>query len=526
MVDNVLEYDGASCRMRWTERFPLFGQNPIFGLACTLAIVGMAWLFRIAADTWLPSGYPYITFFPAVIITSFLFGVRLGSLSAVLCGLIAWYYFVGPRETFSTDGVEVALAFYVFVVGTDLLLVHGMQSANKQLIKEREISLDLAKAKARILDDLERGMAEKKQAIADLEDSEITMHLATETAGIGLWRWHVPSGRIHWDHAMFEIYGMSPTVDGFLQYSDYIGSVHPDDAADQDAVLRDTVTRCGTSTREFRIRRTGDNKIRHIRAVEIARADLDGQTQWVVGTNLDVTEQKNRDSHVQFLMGEINHRAKNLLAVVMSVAHQTGGGANAEFVRKFSARIQSLSASQDILVANKWTSVELENLVRAQLDHFKDLIGNRITVGGDTVYLSPAAVQTIGMALHELTTNASKYGALSNGSGRVAITWQHVPCAASGRLVINWNEFDGPSVVAPQRKGFGSTVTGEVVRMSLGGQVTTDFSSTGFSWQLDCPIENVIDDQCKMCTEKPEICASQTTLPSQCTLRPSQISWL
>jgi two-component sensor histidine kinase len=524
MVDNVLECDDAIRRVRWTERFPLFEHNPIFGLACTLAIVGTAWLFRIAADTWLPSGYPYITFFPAVIITSFLFGVRLGSLSAVLCGLIAWYCFVGPGETFSTDGVEVALAFYVFVVGTDLLLVHGMQSASKQLIKEREISLNLAKAKARILDELKLGMAEKKQAIADLEDSEITTQLATETAGIGLWRWHVQSGRIHWDHAMFEIYGISPTVDSFLKYSDYIGRVHPDDAADQDAVLRDTVTRCGTSTREFRIWRKSDNKIRHIRAVEIARADLHGQTQWVVGTNLDVTEQKDRERHVQFLMGEINHRAKNLLAVVMSVAHQTGGAANAEFVRKFSARIQSLSASQDVLVESKWTSAEMENLVRAQLDHFKDLIGCRITLGGDMVYLSPAAVQTIGMALHELTTNASKYGALSNDTGRVAITWQHEPGVASGRLVMNWNEFDGPSVVAPQRKGFGSTVTGEVVRMSLGAQITTDFSSTGFSWQLDCPIENVIDDQCKMCREIGEICAPKTKLPSRCTFRRSQIS--
>jgi len=140
---------------------------------------------------------------------------------------------------------------------------------------------------------------------------------------------------------MFEIYGMSPTVDGFLKYSDYIGRVHPDDAADQVAALKDTVTRCGTSTREFRIRRKSDSKIRHIRSVEIARADLDGQTQWVVGTNLDVTEQKDRERHVQFLMGEINHRAKNLLAVVMSVAHQTGGGANAEFVRNF-PRVSSL----------------------------------------------------------------------------------------------------------------------------------------------------------------------------------------
>ena len=292
---------------------------------------------------------------------------------------------------------------------------------------------------------------------------------------------------------MFQIYGISPTADGFLQYSDYIGSVHPDDVANQNAVLQDTVSRCGTSTREFRIQRRIDGKVRHIRAVEIARADLDGQTQWVVGTNLDITEQKDRDTHVQLLMGEINHRAKNLLAVVMSVAHQTGGAANAEFVRKFSARIQSLSTSQDMLVENEWTSVELETLARAKLGHFKDLIGNRITLGGDTVRLSPAAVQTIGMALHELITNASKYGALSSDFGRITIDWQQVTGAAPDRLVMNWSEFDGPSVVPPQRKGFGSTVTSDIVRMNLDADVTTDFAPTGLSWRLDCPLENVIE---------------------------------
>ena len=493
MEANVLDHDCASRRLRWTEHLPLFGYQPILGLVCTLAIVAAAWLLRIATDTLLPPGYPYITFFPAVIITSVVFGVRLGSLSAALCGIIAWYYFVGPGESFSTDGVEVALAFYVFVVATDLLLVHGMQSANKWLVKERQISSDLAKSEARILLELTQRMLEKKHAIADLEESEIATHLATKTAGIGLWRWHISSGSMHWDTTMFEIWGISPTADGFLQYSDYVGSVHPDDVANQNAILRDTVKRCGTSTREFRIQRRIDGKVRHILAVEIARADLDGKTKWVVGTNLDVTEQKDRDTHVRLLMGEINHRAKNLLAVVMSVAHQTGGAANAEFVRTLSARIQSLSASQDILVENKWTSVEMEDLVRAQLGHFKGLIGNRITVGGDPVRVSPAAIQTIGMALHELITNASKYGSLSSDFGRVAIAWQQVPGAGSDRLVMNWSEFDGPSVVPPQTKGFGSTVTGEVVRLSLDAVITTDFASTGFSWQLDCPMENVTD---------------------------------
>lgn len=161
MVDNVLDYDGTNRTMRWTERFPLFGHNPVLGLACTLAIVGMAWQLRIATDALLPSTYPYITFFPAVIITSFLFGIRLGGLSAVLCGLVALYYFVGPVETFSTYGVGLALAFYTFAVTIALLFVRGIQSTNNQLIKEREISLGLAKAKAEVVVELERRIAEK-----------------------------------------------------------------------------------------------------------------------------------------------------------------------------------------------------------------------------------------------------------------------------------------------------------------------------------------------------------------------------
>jgi two-component sensor histidine kinase len=194
-------------------------------------------------------------------------------------------------------------------------------------------------------------------------------------------------------------------------------------------------------------------------------------------------------------MGEINHRAKNLLAVVMSVAHQTGGADHAEFMQKFSARIQSLAAGQDVLVENEWMGVQLDALVRAQLSHFRDLIGNRITIAGDLVHLSAAAVQTIGMALHELSTNAGKYGALSNDQGRIDIGWKKLLTAGSARLVLEWRESGGPPVVPPTRTGFGSTVTEHMVAMSLDADINTDFAPSGFSWQMNCPLENV--------TEKP-----------------------
>jgi two-component sensor histidine kinase/PAS domain-containing protein len=377
------------------------------------------------------------------------------------------------------------------VVATDLLLVHGMQAANQQLIKERELTLNLAHAKAELVVELQQRVTERKNAIDELRESEIKTHLATETAGIGLWQWHIPSGQVTWDKAMFDLYGIPPTTDGLVKYEDYIASVHPEDAANQNAVLQDTVTRCGESKREFRILPCDGGDVRYIRAVETARAGPDGKTEWVVGTNLDITEEKNRERHIQLLMGEINHRAKNLLAVVLSVASQTRGVDHADFLKKFSDRVRSLASGQDVLVANKWKRVSLDALIRAQLNHFKDLIGSRITISGDSVQLSPAAVQTIGMAVHELATNAAKHGALSNIEGRIDISWQKIAGKTSDRLVMSWIESEGPTVFPPKELGFGSMVTGKVVEMGLGGEVTANFAPTGFSWRLDCPFDQI-----------------------------------
>jgi two-component sensor histidine kinase/PAS domain-containing protein len=491
MATTTLDRGKLSRMTGWIMRLPLADQNPVLQLACTLAIFAVAWFLRVETAPMLPPGFPYVTFFPAVIITSFLFGVRFGLISAVLCGAVAYYYFLTPAYSFSIAGKQVALSFYVFVVATDLLLVHGMQVANQQLIKERELTLNLAHAKAELVLELQQRVAERKRAIDELRESEIKTHLATETAGIGLWRWHIPSGQVTWDKTMFDLYGMPPTTDGLVKYEDYIVSVHPEDAAEQDAVLQDTVSTCGANKREFRILPSDGGDVRYIRAVETARAGPDGLTEWVVGTNLDITEEKNRERHVQLLMGEINHRAKNLLAVVLSVASQTRGVDHADFLKKFSARIRSLAAGQDVLVANQWKRVSLDALIRAQLNHFKDLIGSRITISGDSVQLSPAAVQTIGMAVHELATNAAKYGALSNTKGRIDIDWQKLSDKTSDRLVMNWIESEGPAVFPPKEYGFGSMVTGKVVEMGLGGEVTANFAPTGFSWRLDCPFDQI-----------------------------------
>jgi two-component sensor histidine kinase len=122
-------------------------------------------------------------------------------------------------------------------------------------------------------------------------------------------------------------------------------------------------------------------------------------------------------------MREVNHRAKNMLSVVDSIAHQTAVRSPEDFIARFSERIQALSAHQDLLVRNKWMGVGIADLVRAQLAHFADLISSRIAAKGPTLRLRAASAQAIGLALHELATNAGKYGALSTEKGRVDVFW-------------------------------------------------------------------------------------------------------
>jgi two-component sensor histidine kinase len=172
----------------------------------------------------------------------------------------------------------------------------------------------------------------------------------------------------------------------------------------------------------------------------------------------DVTEQKAHEEQVRLLMREVNHRAKNMLSLVQPVARQTAAREPEDFIGRFTERIQALAANQDLLVRNEWQGVDVKDLVRAQLAHFADLVGSRIAVDGPRLRLNAAAAQAIGLALHELATNAGKYGALWMDAGRV-----DVRCRLDGHVfAMNWIESNGPPVSPLERLGFGSTVVDSV----------------------------------------------------------------
>jgi two-component sensor histidine kinase len=157
--------------------------------------------------------------------------------------------------------------------------------------------------------------------------------------------------------------------------------------------------------------------------------------------------------------------------------------------RSLTERIQALSANQDLLIRNDWHGVEAEDLVRAQLAPFADLIGSRIALRGRKLRLNAASAQAIGLALHELATNAGKYGALSKDTGLLHIGWW----TEGETFTVSWTERDGPQVCPPQRRRFGTVVMKEMAERSVGGTVDLDYAPAGVTWRLTCRAANALE---------------------------------
>ena len=194
---------------------------------------------------------------------------------------------------------------------------------------------------------------------------------------------------------------------------------------------------------------------------------------------------------IRLFLLEISHRSKNLLAVIQALASQTQRSATSldDFGVRFSNRLQSLAHSHDLLVDRNWEGIDVADLVRAQLKPFVDQADTRVQMRGDPVLLSPAMAQHIGLALHELATNATKYGALSVPAGRVLVTWHNTHSSdGSDILDLSWVERDGPAVGKPTRVGFGTAVIEQLTARGVGGKTELRWSEEGIEWRLTAPL--------------------------------------
>jgi PAS domain S-box-containing protein len=209
--------------------------------------------------------------------------------------------------------------------------------------------------------------------------------------------------------------------------------------------------------------------------------DVTGDIIGLTGAAVDITSRKEGEAQLRLLMRELTHRSKNLLAVIQAMANQTARSSVSvdAFVEQFSARLQALATSHDLLVQESWYGASLYDLVRSQMGHHLDAREPQVSMDGPAVLLRPEAAQSLGLALHELATNAAKYGALSVPKGRISITWRKVENKTGTGIEIMWIEVGGPRVEKPQRRGFGTDVIKRNLSRALDADVDLSFPTAG-----------------------------------------------
>jgi PAS domain S-box-containing protein len=221
--------------------------------------------------------------------------------------------------------------------------------------------------------------------------------------------------------------------------------------------------------------------------------DIGGATIGLTGAAVDVTERKENERHLRLLMRELTHRSKNLLAVIQAMARQTArhAGTTDDFVDQFSARLQALARSHDLLGQESWHGASLNDMVRSQLGHHLDRDSSQVSVTGPDILLRPEAAQNLGLALHELSTNAAKFGALSVPGGHVAIAWARRSDEKGGGIRLEWKETGGPPVSKPEGRGFGSLVIERNLSRALDGEVSLEFAPTGLICRVTVPEQHL-----------------------------------
>ncbi len=231
--------------------------------------------------------------------------------------------------------------------------------------------------------------------------------------------------------------------------------------------------------------------------VDLAVAEwrIEGK-RFFTGVIRDITERKQAEEHVRFVMVELSHRTKNVLAVVQTMAWKTARTSTdlEDFEDRFASRVQALACSHDLLTKGEWHGVRLEDLVRGQLHLFG--AEKHLDAHGPDLVLRPEAAQSLGLVLHELATNASKYGALTSPAGRIEVGWSIDPeDSASRRFRMCWRESGGPEASPPKRYGFGHTVIKQMTEKALKGEVALEFTPAGFEWQLTAPALSCLANQ-------------------------------
>ena len=225
---------------------------------------------------------------------------------------------------------------------------------------------------------------------------------------------------------------------------------------------------------------------RHLDVTVDPKLDGSDQIIGIVGSAFDLTEQRHDEQRLRLMMRELTHRSKNLLAVIQAMARKTASLSTDmdSFIADFSSRLRAMAAAHDLLVSESWHGADLAELLRTSLAQTISLTGDQVSLEGPPIMLAPDTAQNLGLAFHELATNAGKYGALATDSGRLKVTWS---TGDDGNVRIIWEESGGAEVEPPVHTGFGRVLLERLIGATLNGTVTLDFRKEGLTCEIVFP---------------------------------------
>jgi PAS domain S-box-containing protein len=339
----------------------------------------------------------------------------------------------------------------------------------------------LERLNAELEDRVAQRTAELEASTARLTDSEQRRSLALVAGNMGSWDWDRENGDCLWDEGQCRIFGVDPET--FVVSAESVKTlVHSDDWPRLQQAVEQLFFEKKSHQTEFRVRRP-DGEVRWCLGTAAPTTDATGRIIRLSGVTVDITERKESEVRQVLLAREVDHRAKNALAIVQSIVRLTRAESVAAYMTAVEGRIQALSRAHTILSHSRWQGADLSGLVEEELAPYRGDINDRIEIEGPVVSLQPASAQTLTLALHELATNAAKYGALSALSGRVRVRWELRPTA----LVVHWEEADGPHTHKPARMGFGTRIIAASVEGQLGGEAAFHWHETGLHCVLTIP---------------------------------------
>ena len=395
-----------------------------------------------------------------------------------------------PRVEFTSDDVRPEGTF----LDTEFRIVWP-DGTRRHLIAHALARFDESGRPCEIIG-INQDVTEQKNAEQALRDSEALLRGFAEASSDVLWV--RSAGDMQWQFlspAFETVYGLTrEQVEGGDNLRSWIDLVVPEDrAAARDGLEK---ARAGeNSTFEYRIRH-GDGDIRWMRSTTFPMRNAEGKVESIGGIGHDLTELKRAEEHQRLLAAELQHRVRNTLAVIRAIARRTACSATSvdDYASHLEGRIDAFARVQAAVTRDPIGRVELATLVAEELRAYRAKEGDSLVVRGPSVRLRPKPAETVALAIHELATNAVKYGALSAPSGRLEIEW-HLLEGSVPSLVLDWRETGVPDMPArPVRRGFGTEVLLQMLAYELGAMTTLDFLPTGIACHIVMPFDGAMFD--------------------------------